>query len=458
MDIKQLKYLIALDQTRHFGQAAAACHITQPTLSMRIRNLEEELNLTLIQRGQRFEGFTPEGERILAWARAVLAAHDGLAAEAAICRGQMVGQLRVGMVPLASLNPMQLIKPLAEKYPALQFSLLSMTSEQIIDGVSRNQLDLGICYLQHLDEGQFTIARLPQTRMGLLHDKRHFDFSAGTPGWETLATLPLGQDVMVWLGHSSWYLQLAGKRILIDPVFSDYAAPFSFINKAFPGDYPWRAEGMPEIDLLIISHDHYDHLDYATIRALLPKIKRVITPLGVGSHLRYWGMDGALITEADWQQAVPASDELTVHVLPARHFSGRGLKRNQTLWASFLFVTRQQKIYYSGDSGYGPHFKAIGNEFGPVDLAIMENGQYDQDWKYIHMMPDETAQAADDLRARAVLPGHAGRFVLAKHSWDEPYQRLAAASEGRAWRLLTPVQGEPVWVADKTQSFNAWWR
>lgn len=174
-----------------------------------------------------------------------------------------------------------------------------------------------------------------------------------------LATLPLGQDVMVWLGHSSWYLQLAGKRILIDPVFSDYAAPFSFINKAFPGDYPWRAEGMPEIDLLIISHDHYDHLDYATIRALLPKIKRVITPLGVGSHLRYWGMDGALITEADWQQAVPASDELTVHVLPARHFSGRGLKRNQTLWASFLFVTPQQKIYYSGDSGYGPHFKAI---------------------------------------------------------------------------------------------------
>lgn len=220
----------------------------------------------------------------------------------------------------------------------------------------------------------------------------------------------------------------------------------------------WRAEGMPEIDLLIISHDHYDHLDYATIRALLPKIKRVITPLGVGSHLRYWGMDGALITEADWQQAVPASDELTVHVLPARHFSGRGLKRNQTLWASFLFVTPQQKIYYSGDSGYGPHFKAIGDEFGPVDLAIMENGQYDQDWKYIHMMPDETAQAADDLRARAVLPGHAGRFVLAKHSWDEPYQRLAAASEGRAWRLLTPVQGEPVWVADKTQSFNAWWR
>ena len=127
-----------------------------------------------------------------------------------------------------------------------------------------------------------------------------------------LAGLPSGEDVMVWLGHSSWYLQLAGKRILIDPVFSDYAAPFSFINKAFPGDYPWNAQRMPEIDLLIISHDHYDHLDYATIKALMPKVKRVVTPLGVGSHLRYWGMDAAIIDEVDWNQTIKISDELTV--------------------------------------------------------------------------------------------------------------------------------------------------
>ncbi|HEY4466898.1 MAG TPA: MBL fold metallo-hydrolase [Klebsiella sp.] len=272
-----------------------------------------------------------------------------------------------------------------------------------------------------------------------------------------LASLPSGEDAMVWLGHSSWYLQLAGKRILIDPVFSNYAAPFSFINKAFPGDYPWHAAGMPDIDLLIISHDHYDHLDHATIKALMPKIKHVVTPLGVGSHLRYWGMDSAIINEADWHQSVQISDKLTVHVLPARHFSGRGLKRNQTLWASFMLVTPQQKIYYSGDGGYGPHFKAIGEQFGEVDLAIMENGQYDQDWKYVHMMPEETAQAADDVRARAVLPGHAGRFVLAKHPWDDPYKRLAEASAGRPWRLLTPMLGEPVWVADKTQSFDVWW-
>ncbi|MBV8044802.1 MBL fold metallo-hydrolase [Pluralibacter sp.] len=272
-----------------------------------------------------------------------------------------------------------------------------------------------------------------------------------------LASLPSQQEVMIWLGHSSWYLQLSGQRILIDPVFSSYAAPFSFLNKAFDGDYPWTAQSMPEIDLLIISHDHYDHLDYATIRALMPKVRRVITPLGVGSHLRYWGMNPDIITEADWQQQVRVNDALTVHVLPARHFSGRGLKRNQTLWGSFMFVTPQRNVYYSGDSGYGPHFKAIGCQFGRVDFAIMENGQYDQDWKYVHMMPEETAQAAVDLNARAVLPGHSGRFVLAKHTWDDPYKKLAQESEGKPYRLLTPVQGEPVWVANPHQQFRVWW-
>lgn len=272
-----------------------------------------------------------------------------------------------------------------------------------------------------------------------------------------LAALPLEQDTLVWMGHSSWYLQLAGKRILIDPVLSNYAAPFSFLNKAFAGNYTWTAESLPEIDLLIISHDHYDHLDYATIKALKPKIKQVITPLGVGSHLRYWGVNPAIIQEADWQQSIPFSNDLSVHVLPARHFSGRGLKRNQTLWASFMFVTPERKVYYSGDSGYGPHFKAIGEQFGSVDVAIMENGQYDEDWKYIHMMPEQTAQAAEDLHARAVLPGHAGRFVLAKHTWDDPYKRLALASQGKHYRLLTPRLGEPVLAADDAQVFRAWW-
>ncbi|MBA1196996.1 LysR family transcriptional regulator [Pseudomonas plecoglossicida] len=192
MDIKQLKFLIALDQTRHFGQAAALCHITQPTLSMRLRNLEEELDLVLVERGQRFEGFTEAGERILAWARTLLAAHDGLQAEAASCRGQVVGSLRLGSVPLASFNPMALLLPLREKFPELQFQLSSSTSEQIVDGLSRNQLDLGICYLDQVNSRFFDVIELGTTTMGLLHDTRHYQFEQSELAWDELGDLPLG--------------------------------------------------------------------------------------------------------------------------------------------------------------------------------------------------------------------------------------------------------------------------
>ncbi len=197
MDIKQLKYIIALEQTKHFGQAAALCHITQPTLSMRIRSLEEELDLELIKRSQRFEGFTEAGERILAWAKTVLAAHDGLQAEAANCRGQLVGSLRLGMVPLASQNPMQLLKPLVNAFPELRFQVLSMTTEQIIDQLNRNQLDLGMCYVDQVNTTDFDIIELEPTRLGVLFDKRHFAFSErdcteNKVLWASLNNLPLG--------------------------------------------------------------------------------------------------------------------------------------------------------------------------------------------------------------------------------------------------------------------------
>ncbi len=192
MDIKQLKYLIALEQTKHFGQAAALCHITQPTLSMRIRSLEEELGLELIQRSQRFEGFTDAGERILAWSKTVLAAHDGLQAEAANCRGQLVGSLRLGMVPLASQNPMQLIKPLAQAFPELRFEILSMTTEQIIDQLNRNQLDLGMCYVDQVNTSYFDVIKLDSTKLGILFDERHFEFAERIVLWESLDNIPLG--------------------------------------------------------------------------------------------------------------------------------------------------------------------------------------------------------------------------------------------------------------------------
>jgi DNA-binding transcriptional LysR family regulator len=192
MDIKQLKFLIALEQTRHFGQAAARCHITQPTLSMRLRNLEDELGLELVTRGQRFEGFTQAGERVLAWARTLLAAHDGLFAEAAACRGQLVGNLRLGLVPLSSFNPIRYVQDLSQTFPELKFSLTSMSSDKIIEALGTNQLDLGVCYLDHVNANYLEFFELGETRVGLLYDTRHFHFEGTEMSWEDAAELPLG--------------------------------------------------------------------------------------------------------------------------------------------------------------------------------------------------------------------------------------------------------------------------
>ncbi|MCY1403258.1 HTH-type transcriptional regulator HdfR [compost metagenome] len=192
MDIKQLKFLIALDETRHFGRAAASCHVTQPTLSMRLRNLEEELELSLVNRGQRFEGFTAPGERVLAWARSVLAAYDGLHAEAAACRGHLVGTLRLGMVPLSSFDPLPMLQRLHQQHPNLRFELSSLSSEQILEQLSSNRLDIGISYLERLDTERFESLTLSETRMGLLFDQRHFDFGEQALSWEALTQLPLG--------------------------------------------------------------------------------------------------------------------------------------------------------------------------------------------------------------------------------------------------------------------------
>ena len=192
MDLKQLKFLIALDDTRHFGQAAARCHVTQPTLSMRLRQLEEELGLELVHRGQRFEGFSAEGQRILAWARSVLAAQDGLLAEAAACRGQLVGTLRLGVVPLAGFDPMRLVGLFAERHPGLCFELHALSSEDILERLARNQLDLGLSYIERLDREHFRYLELAEADMGLLGNPQHFALDAPRLCWEALAELPLG--------------------------------------------------------------------------------------------------------------------------------------------------------------------------------------------------------------------------------------------------------------------------
>jgi len=272
-----------------------------------------------------------------------------------------------------------------------------------------------------------------------------------------LKALDGADDVVVWLGHSSYFVRLGGRTILIDPVFSAYASPFFFSTRAFAGTNPYTAADMPAIDYLLISHDHWDHLDYDTVMALKPKVRHVVVGLGVGAHFARWGFPGEMVHEADWDTDVRLDDGLTIHVLTARHFSGRWLDRNRTLWASFAFETPSRRVFYSGDSGYGPHFKEIGERFGGFDLVMLDSGQYNEAWRNVHMTPEQSAQAAEDLQARAALPSHAGKFSISYHSWDDPFKRFVKAGEGRDYRLVTPRIGEPVRLAEREQTFSHWW-
>lgn len=276
-----------------------------------------------------------------------------------------------------------------------------------------------------------------------------------------LMNLDTSEDVLVWLGHSSYFLQIGGKRILVDPVFSGAASPVAFTTRAFAGADVYAVEDIPSLDYLIITHDHWDHLDYETVSKLKPKAAKIICALGVGEHLEYWGFERDRIIEMDWNQECAPETGISVHCLPARHFSGRGFRRNRTLWASFWIKMPAFSLYVGGDSGYGPHFAEIGKKLGPLDLAILENGQYDPHWKYIHMAPEETWQAARELKAKRLLPAHSGKFSISNHAWDDPLRRITAAAAGDTREdrpiLLTPIIGEIVNLRDDTYVFSSWW-
>ena len=273
-----------------------------------------------------------------------------------------------------------------------------------------------------------------------------------------LKALPTDRDALVWLGHSSFFLKLNGKNILADPVFSGSSSPVPFIGRAFAGKDVYAPDDMPEIDVLVISHEHWDHLDYKTLTALRPKIRNVVCGLGIGEYIEMWGFDPKIIHEGDWWDSFEF-DGLTVHVLPSQHYAQRLFKRDQTLCAGFAFLSSHRRVYYTGDSGWAKHVAEIGVKFGPFDLVIAENGQYNEDWRHIHMFPEETARAlADVWRAHAALPVHSGKFALARHSWYEPFERLSTALAGKSVKLLTPVIGDAVFLDATARIFEPWWR
>lgn len=250
------------------------------------------------------------------------------------------------------------------------------------------------------------------------------------------------QPAITWFGHSSYLIQCKGKNILVDPVFSGNASPFSFMIKAFPGSNIYGVNDMPDIDMLIITHDHYDHLDKKTVRELVPKTKHIYTALGVGQTLEDWGIDHNKITEFDWWQGLEIEEGIELISTPARHFSGRTLKRNQSLWSAFVLKLFGCNIFIGSDSGYDTHFKSIGDKYGPFDIAILETGQYNEMWPLIHMMPEETVTAATELKAKLLMPVHWGKFALAFHPWTEPAERVIKAAAENKMLITTPMIGE----------------
>lgn len=270
-----------------------------------------------------------------------------------------------------------------------------------------------------------------------------------------LFALSSGSPTVVWFGHSSYLLKLDGMHILVDPVFSGHASPFSWFGKAFPGTDIYGADDFPSIDIMLLTHDHYDHLDYQTIRQFAAKTRHFYVSLGVGSHLEYWGITADRITELDWGETVNTGG-LKLTATPARHFSGRTFKRNQTLWSSFVLQSKDHSLFLGGDSGYGAHFKTIGDRYGPFDIAILECGQYGKNWPYIHMFPEQVVQAAMDLGAKTLLPVHWCKFVLSIHDWNDPIRRVVRAAGEKALPLATPMIGQPfpIGIAYPTQ---VWW-
>jgi len=262
---------------------------------------------------------------------------------------------------------------------------------------------------------------------------------------------------IIWFGHSSYLILVDGKNILVDPVFSERTSPFQFLGaRRFAGTDFVKPDDFPNLDVILITHDHYDHLDYHSILKLKSKTTHFVTSLGVGAHLIHWGIPENQITELAWGETTSPFADFHFTAAPARHFSGRLFKRNQTAWSSFILKTSANCIYLGGDSGYDHHFKTIGETYGPFDLAILECGQYNTMWPFIHMFPDQVVQAALDLRAKILMPVHWGKYKLAMHDWDEPIKQIVLNANSHNIPLATPQLGE-TFVINREIPTSHWW-
>lgn len=272
-----------------------------------------------------------------------------------------------------------------------------------------------------------------------------------------LNQLPANGVYVTWLGHSSVLLKIDGKCLLFDPLWYSRASPFTLLGpkRFFPN--PASIDHLPHIDALLLSHDHYDHLDKHSVLQLAKKKIPIITMLGVGQRLIKWGVDNAQVTELDWWQQTQV-DTLTITSAPTRHFSGRWLNdRNRTLWGSFAIKSPLHNVYFGGDSGYYDGFKTIGEKLGPFDFTMLEIGAYGDEWKSIHMGPEAAVQANIDLKGKLLMPMHWATFNLAFHAWSEPIERFIPAADRNGVAALIPKPGV-TYNIDKGAFNSQWWK
>jgi len=274
----------------------------------------------------------------------------------------------------------------------------------------------------------------------------------------TRAALLAAPDLSLWrLGHSTVLMKLGGGFWLTDPVFSHRASPVQFAGPKRFHAPPIAIGDLPPITGVVLSHDHYDHLDHAAIRALAPKVEHFVAPLGVGDRLIAWGVPAHKVQQFDWWQGTTIAGVQLV-ATPAQHFSGRSLSDgNRTLWASWVLAAPGVRLFFSGDSGYFDGFRAIGERYGPFDLTLMETGAYNAEWPDVHMQPEQSLQAHLDVRGRHLLPIHNGTFDLSLHPWNEPFERIEALASQHGVPLLTPAMGERLDMATPADT-PRWWR
>lgn len=263
---------------------------------------------------------------------------------------------------------------------------------------------------------------------------------------------------VTWFGHSMSLVQMHGLNIMFDPIFSKRPSPFSFVGPKRFSEPPIEIEELPEIDILIISHDHYDHLDIHSIKKMDSKVGKYIVPLGVEKHLKRWQIDESKIESLAWWEEVQING-VTIACTPARHFSNRQVfDMTSTLYASWVLKDENYQIYESGDGGFGGHFNEIHKRYGDFDFVMMESGQYNMRWHYVHMFPEEAVKAAKILGAKISMPIHWGTFVLSNHAWDDSIERFVRTAEKKGVEVVTPKLGETVYLNRHTDYQEKWWK